>query len=475
METRLARIFERALCCSMLTGVLTQGCAGEPAATDPALGAGALTDDGQAALTPLSLVELAPAQPSARSSLSCPEGASSPIRASGLRPARKLDYLAVRQVLGSPSGDGPERWSRTDFQVVSEVGTPCATATSGACRQMVAYHPEPMRASSCVQLCSETSVVTTAGNEVRRWAGLEELRLLLGPIDTPDEALLLVEATGYDLACNDPARTTVHAVSDGFVVTATRLTALCAPVVTTRFTLHVSRQGALRILGSKEISRDESICIGRVPEGLSSTPQDQGRSALGDWLSRGAHLEAASVAAFERLADELEALGAPGALVQEARRAAEDEVRHAAVIGSLARARGGQPVAPEVRAGALRSLEAMALENAVEGCVRETYGALVGRYQAAHAADPDIRSAMSSIAMDEARHAALSWKVHLWAMSRLDPEARGRIARAQAAAIVGLTAAASAKASPAITREAGLPTPDRAACMLQELRRGLWG
>src|SRR5262249_32306722 len=159
-----------------------------------------------------------------------------------------------------------------------------------------------------------------------------------GPIDTADEALFLVASAGYDLTCDDPERTTVRRVADGYVVTATKLTALCAPIITTRFTLHVSSKGVIRELRRKEISRVDA-CVGRAPAGLTSAPRDRGLSEIGDWLSRCAHLEAASVAAFERLAAELTALGAPLDLVEEARRAAGDEIRHAAVIGTLARAR----------------------------------------------------------------------------------------------------------------------------------------
>jgi hypothetical protein len=44
-------------------------------------------------------------------------------------------------------------------------------------------------------------------------------------------------------------------------------------------------------------------------------------------------------------------------------------------MGALARRVGARPRAVQVVRGALRSIEAIALDNAVEGCVRETYGA----------------------------------------------------------------------------------------------------
>jgi hypothetical protein len=56
-----------------------------------------------------------------------------------------------------------------------------------------------------------------------------------------------------------------------------------------------------------------------------------------------------------------------------------------------------------------RSLEELAVENAVEGCVRETYGALTAIWQARTAKDPSVAAAVRRIARDETRHAALSW------------------------------------------------------------------
>ena len=50
----------------------------------------------------------------------------------------------------------------------------------------------------------------------------------------------------------------------------------------------------------------------------------------------------------------------------------------------------------------------IARENAEEGCVRETFGALLAAHQAAYACDPEVREVMTRIAGDELRHAALA-------------------------------------------------------------------
>ncbi|MDI3282006.1 hypothetical protein [Polyangium sp. 15x6] len=105
--------------------------------------------------------------------------------------------------------------------------------------------------------------------------------------------------------------------------------------------------------------------------------------------------------------------------------------------------------------------------------VRETFGALVGAYQARRAADVEIAAAMRHIAADEARHAALSWKVHAWAMERLGPDEQARIQRAQAEALAGLAAGTARVQAPAVTRAAGLPGPAEMACLLDAFWRGI--
>jgi hypothetical protein len=217
------------------------------------------------------------------------------------------------------------------------------------------------------------------------------------------------------------------------------------------------------------------ICraVGRRPAGLSlPAPSVTGATttasscrqptALGQYFARAAHLEAASVIAFERLRDELRAHGAPQELIHAASRAAYDEVRHARVTSRIARRYGAQTCPPRVRRGRVRTLESVALENAVEGCVRETFGALMATWQAAHARDAQLRRSMRRIARDETRHAALAWAVARWAETRLGARALARIARARRAAARELVRAVSVELPAAAAREAGLPSARRA-------------
>jgi hypothetical protein len=215
------------------------------------------------------------------------------------------------------------------------------------------------------------------------------------------------------------------------------------------------------------------ICEGRRPAGLVSRPSPSGPSEVGRFFARASHNEAASVDAFHILRDELQAHGAPRALVRAAARAARDEVRHARMTAALARRYGASAERPIVARRPPRDLAEIAAENAAEGCVRETYGALVAAWQARAAADPAVRAVMLRIARDEARHAALGWRVARWTEGRLEREPRGRALEAHRAAWSELVTAASREVPEALVRHAGLPRPGHALAMLDELARAL--
>ena len=142
--------------------------------------------------------------------------------------------------------------------------------------------------------------------------------------------------------------------------------------------------------------------------------------------------------AFRKLRSELSAHGAPRFLIRAAERAARDEIRHARMARALARRHGGVWRAPIVTDTAPRDVEAIATENAVEGCVRETFGAVLATWQARAAKDASIRATMERIARDETRHAVLAHNVDAWIIKKLDRTARGRVQRARQLAFEGL-------------------------------------
>ncbi len=138
------------------------------------------------------------------------------------------------------------------------------------------------------------------------------------------------------------------------------------------------------------------------------------------WLDDAA-MEHASVASFGRVALELLSLGAPPELVEGAHLAALDEIRHAKTCLSLARACGAAEVEPgPLAAVPQRSADfaRFAADTFIEGCVGETIAALVVTRAAASAEDATVRQALEEIAADEARHAALAWRMVSWAIER---------------------------------------------------------
>lgn len=134
---------------------------------------------------------------------------------------------------------------------------------------------------------------------------------------------------------------------------------------------------------------------GRRPEGLACA-QFEGPDEGARFLAQMAYLEAASVDAFVSLTHELEAHRAPTRLRAASRRAARDEVRHARVMRRLARRAGARVPEVQVEPSPVRSLEEIAIENAIEGCVRETFGAAVAMIQSERAGDARVRRGIPS-------------------------------------------------------------------------------
>jgi hypothetical protein len=180
-------------------------------------------------------------------------------------------------------------------------------------------------------------------------------------------------------------------------------------------------------------------------------------------------MEAASVHAFESLARDLVRFRAPRRLVAAAKRAARDEARHARAMARAA-GRYGSPssrVHVDVRGSA--SLLELALRNAEEGCVRETFSAAVAVVQGRTASDPALRRTMRRIARDEIRHAALSWRLHEWLLSQLPRRERSRLAdvrRRTLDAMDGELARAPRGGDPAL----GMPGPLELLALLREMR-----
>lgn len=183
-----------------------------------------------------------------------------------------------------------------------------------------------------------------------------------------------------------------------------------------------------------------------------------------DWLAAVAHLEAASVVAFEHLARALALHGAPAELVARCHAAADDERVHAALMGALARREGA--CVPAMRTDpSPTDLLAVALHNATEGCVHEAFAAILAAHQARHAPDA-LRAAFVRIADDECVHGQLAWDVHAWLVGRLSASERLAVAIARRRALARLPVVAREQAAQTPSG-LGWPTPARAIAMAE--------
>jgi hypothetical protein len=322
--------------------------------------------------------------------------------------------------------------------------------------------------------------ITTADGVVRRYGNREELLELLGEIDSPADAFLLITYDGFHVHCmgahelqaNEGAWTSsATETTDGYEVSALRLVSDC-PFRYARVMLSVSRSGEVKELEHVLLS-ETPLCAGRRPAGWLPHREATPSSTLGDYFAAMAALEAASVAAFEILASELAYHGAPAALVMAAREAARDEVRHAEKTAALARRFGVCPDAPHVSERPVRDLLAIALDNAVEGCVRETFGAAVGCYQVQAARDPEVALLMHEIAEDETRHAALALEIDAWLRPQLSAAGRAQVEAARRAAIKAVGREAGER-NPSLRELAGLPDLAQATRLHDSLCRELW-
>jgi hypothetical protein len=158
---------------------------------------------------------------------------------------------------------------------------------------------------------------------------------------------------------------------------------------------------------------------------------DATRALLTEAWLRAAAAEHASVAAFSRLSLELMRLGAPPELLADVHDAARDEIRHAQAAYTLASAYAGTDLGPGAlplpdRLPLASSVEALARDVAAEGCRDETLAALLAAEAAASATDPAVRQVLDEVARDEARHAALSWRILQWCLAEA-PEVTSEI------------------------------------------------
>jgi hypothetical protein len=388
-----------------------------------------------------------------------------------------VDFLGGYQVEGQSEATGV-------VASTHKVGAACSKATDAtACTtELGAFDPKTPN-WGCNGFCPPYpghQVRTTSGDKVSVIGQRENVQKAFLPIDKPSEAVAAVAARFTGLDCQKP---NVLVKPDGTYVVKT-VNGTCTPNPTDtsksvdtvdEAAYLVTADGTITEVGRvrvSEVAHDYGCPIaGRKPEGL--VPACASGDLAGGYFAKMAHLEAASVVAFAHMVDELRAHGAPHELVARAEKAIVDERRHADCIGALAAQRGS--TVPEVRTAPMRvrSLLDMAVENRREGCVRETFGALVAHYQAEASTALPVREAMKAIAADETEHAALSWDLDAWFATKLDASERAIVEAAGREAALALEdecAHALEDEAPGIV---GLPSRSVGLRLFAGLREGL--
>lgn len=387
----------------------------------------------------------------------------------GLTPQPPVDFLSLRYESAWMGSADVENFTT---QEQGSVGNVCATAKDlEACRAKVAARLLPVDRAACQASypayrpstgCSVSYYRWTRGDEVGQAVTRDEVKKLLGTIDTVQEARYLLESAPYDPTCGAPADYTVRTENDGFVF---RFMNNCerSGVV---HVVKVGRDGTVTETSTETVKGDVPCATaGRRPEGFAASSA-MGTNVRGAYFASIAELEAAAVIAFRRLARDLTAFGAPRELLGRVRTAIRDEVRHTRATRALALRDGARAATPRLEPYRARDVLAVAIENAREGCVRETFAALVACRQAAEATDRRIRATMVAIADEETSHAALSWDIAAWLEARLDDEGRAAVRRAREEAIVELARELRCPVGTALERTAGLPRPAEALAML---------
>jgi hypothetical protein len=391
--------------------------------------------------------------------LGCEGGSSGARFAEGLLLPEAVEYLAVyRQGVVDPIDSTGVRCDGASDRLL------CENAYAAA---IAGYTPPLSRPAPLPSNYGMYYVAFTRGGQVGFVIDTAGLSGLLGEVDTPNEALLaFLVGAGYPGHCQ-----ALYEYDGGYYTIVYLSPNGCAPGYLSH-RLQVTTEGAVSAAGLGPMSMG---CVGRRPRGLELSHLVAGAPATGRYYARIAELEAAAVIAFDFMLAELTAASAPGVLLRRVEHARRDEVRHARVMAALATRYGAIVTEPSVAPRLTPTLLEMALENVMEGCVRETWGALSARYQSQMAESAAERLIWGEVADDEARHAALSWDLHAWFTSQLSEAEQLEVEGAQQRAWDELMRELDAEPDREVQRLAGVPSRSTALQLASDLAIQLTG
>jgi hypothetical protein len=228
---------------------------------------------------------------------------------------------------------------------------------------------------------------------------------------------------------------------------------VCAPVLTGINGLYKCEDEGNRVIGCYS-----SFCgVGRADPGSSSASAGIG---LGKSFAAMAANEVEAVFAFEQLSRELAQHGLDDSFIEAALKSALQEREHAEVMSRATRATGGSF---EVQRNEFESRTAfeIAKDNAVQGCVREHFGSLVGLFQSVNATSSLVRHSMAAVTKDEISHGAFSMELAQKLESLLTVSERRHVRELQRRALGELSSTLLNGHTESGRQELGLPNADQ--------------
>lgn len=172
-----------------------------------------------------------------------------------LKLEREVDYL---QVISHGGG-------HHDL-TVAERGTRCSNATSAAaCEAELSRVKEQWLRThgSCADCRGATLVLTTERDNVAQWTAPKELLSLLGAIDSPADAwLLLMVRDGLpQYACGDASASGYRALSDRIELSRQEWTSTCRPIERVEIVEAFDRAGTAKVISKTVVEREDKGCF----------------------------------------------------------------------------------------------------------------------------------------------------------------------------------------------------------------------
>lgn len=227
-------------------------------------------------------------------------------RTEGLTGTTAIDFFSFREEYDGSTG-AP--------QIVSESGTPCNSGPDAAkCKtDLGSLRSEKgwQRVSFGLDRPGRRYLVTTAADKITTAVTVADATKLLAPIETGYDAAFVATATDqYRFVCDGSKN--AKQTPEGWELKVESGTDCGADNKVEGHTLLVAADGTVTVKQTTLIKAGDPGCVfGRRPEGLVAAADCESGDPVGAFFAAAAHLEAASVLSFERLADELTMLGAP--------------------------------------------------------------------------------------------------------------------------------------------------------------------